>query len=75
MDGTSQKLFSSSDTVRAFDLILRKGTLIYNIGCDEGMEYTVLESLDFNQNDKKTDNYQQWVEYVDDRPFNDKILY
>ena len=77
--GTSQRAFlHSSDTVRAFDLILRKGTLgeIYNIGCDEGMEYTVLEVAKILiKMIKKTDNYQQWVEYVDDRPFNDQRYY
>lgn len=77
--GTSQRAFlHSSDTVRAFDLILRRGTLgeIYNIGCDEGMEYTVLEVAQILiKMIKKTDDYQQWVEYVDDRPFNDQRYY
>ncbi len=44
--GKTQRAFLHSlDTVKAFDLILRKGSLgeIYNIGCDEGMEFTVLE--------------------------------
>lgn len=77
--GISQRAFlHSSDTVRAFDLILRKGMLgeIYNIGCDEGMEYTVLEVAKILiKMIKKTDDYQQWIEYVDDRPFNDQRYY
>jgi len=24
---------------------------------------------------KKTDNYQEWIKYIDDRPFNDKRYY
>ena len=43
----------SSDTSTAFESILEKGKIgeIYNIGCDEGMEYSVLDSKDTNKND------------------------
>ena len=77
--GTSQRAFlHSSDTVRAFDIIMRKGILgeIYNIGCDKGMEYSVLEVAQILITMiKKTDNYQHWIEYIDDRPFNDQRYY
>lgn len=50
---------------------------IYNMGCDEGMEYSVLEAAkiligmikgaDVDCND--------WIEYITDRPFNDARYY
>jgi 3,5-epimerase/4-reductase len=66
------------DTARAFEVILEKGVIgeIYNIGCDEGMEYTVLEVAKMLiKLIKNTENYDEWIEYVADRPFNDKRYY
>ena len=66
------------DTARAFEVILEKGVIgeIYNIGCDEGMEYTVLEVAKMLiKMIKNTEDYDDWVEYVKDRPFNDKRYY
>ena len=45
-DGSVVRAFlHSEDTAKAFECILKNGKVgeIYNIGCDEGMEYTVLE--------------------------------
>ena len=68
----------SFDTARAFECILNKGTIgeIYNIGCDEHMEYSVLNIAKILINlVKNTDNYDKWIEYIDDRPFNDQRYY
>lgn len=74
-----------SDVCRAFDTILSRGKVgeIYNIGGDEYSEYSVMDvakllikeiagiSIDFMENASDID----WIEYVDDRPFNDKRYY
>jgi dTDP-D-glucose 4,6-dehydratase len=75
-DGSNIRAFlHANDTANAFELILVKGKIgeIYNIGCDDGMEYTVLEIAKILINlIKHTDNYDEWIEYIEDRPFNDK---
>jgi dTDP-glucose 4,6-dehydratase len=49
---------------------------IYNIGCDEGMEYSVKQVAQILiQMIKNTDNYDNWIEFIADRPFNDKRYY
>jgi UDP-glucose 4,6-dehydratase len=69
----------AKDTVRAFEVILEKGILgeIYNIGCDESMEYSVLEVAKILiQMIKGTDvECNDWIEYIEDRPFNDTRYY
>ena len=68
----------AQDTARAFEVILDKGVLgeIYNIGCDEGMEYSVKEVAQILiKMIKDTDNYNNWIEFITDRPFNDKRYY
>ena len=69
----------AEDTARAFEVILDKGVLgeIYNIGCDEGMEYSVLEVAKILIRMIKGDdvNYNDWIEYIADRPFNDARYY
>ena len=78
-DGSVVRAFlHAHDTAKAFEIILEKGIIgeIYNIGCDEGMEYTVLEVAKMLiKMIKNTDNYDDWIEYVEDRPFNDKRYY
>jgi dTDP-glucose 4,6-dehydratase len=78
-DGSHTRAFLHvSDVVNAFITILEHGKEgeIYNIGCDEQMEYTVddiaklLVMLIYNE-----DNYQSYIEYVEDRPYNDKRYY
>lgn len=66
------------DVVKAVNLILEKGTIgeIYNIGSDEHHEYSVLEiAQKLIRLIKKTENYDEWIEYIEDRPFNDKRYY
>jgi dTDP-glucose 4,6-dehydratase len=78
-DGSTVRAFLHSyDTAKAFEVILEKGVIgeIYNIGCDEGMEYTVLDVAKHLINKiKNTDKYDDWIEYIEDRPFNDKRYY
>jgi dTDP-glucose 4,6-dehydratase len=67
-----------SDTVSAFDIILNKGRVgeIYNIGSDKNMEYSVLEVAKYLITFiKNTNNYNKWIEYIEDRPFNDARYY
>lgn len=66
------------DVASAFEVILDKGVVgeIYNIGCDEGMEYSVLDiARILIRMIKGTEDYDQWIEYVEDRPFNDQRYY
>jgi len=66
------------DTCEAFEHILLKGQIgeIYNIGCDERMEYSVTEIAKILIKEiKKTEDYNEWIEYIPDRPFNDKRYY
>lgn len=78
-DGTSVRAFLHSyDTARAFEAILENGQLgeIYNIGCDEGMEYSVMDIAKILIREiKYTTNYDEWIEYIEDRPYNDKRYY
>lgn len=67
-----------SDVVHAFDIILEMGEIggIYNIGCDENMEYSVMDIAKILiKQIKHTESYDEWIEYIEDRPFNDKRYY
>ncbi len=62
-----------SDVVTAFDIILKKGKIseTYNIGGDDH-EYSVIEIAKILiKKIKNTDNVEEWISYVEDRPFND----
>jgi dTDP-glucose 4,6-dehydratase/UDP-glucose 4,6-dehydratase len=78
-DGSVVRAFlHAHDTARAFETILEKGVIgeIYNIGCDEGMEYSILNVAQMLiKKIKNTENYNEWIEYIADRPFNDKRYY
>ena len=78
-DGLSVRAFlHASDTARAFETILENGVIgeIYNIGCDEGMEYSVIDIAKILiKLIKNTDKHEDWIEYIEDRPFNDKRYY
>ncbi len=71
------------DTATAFIVILEKGKIgeIYNIGCDEGMEYSILEVAKMlirkiiNVDDNTIIDFNDYIEYIEDRPFNDKRYY
>tara|TARA_B100000886_G_scaffold340537_1_gene310979 strand:- start:6734 stop:7684 length:951 start_codon:yes stop_codon:yes gene_type:complete len=75
---TVRAFLHAEDTARAFECILEKGKIgeIYNIGCDDGMEYSVMEIAKILiKNIKKTNDFDEWIEYIDDRPFNDQRYY
>jgi dTDP-glucose 4,6-dehydratase len=68
----------SHDTATAFQCILEKGKIgeIYNIGCDEGMEYSIMEvARILIKNIHETEDYDKWISYIQDRPFNDQRYY
>jgi dTDP-glucose 4,6-dehydratase len=68
----------AEDTANAFIKILELGKIgeIYNIGCDEGMEYSILDVAKILiKRIKGTDNYEEWITYIEDRPFNDQRYY
>jgi len=78
-DGSCVRAFLHAyDTATAFETILFRGKIgeIYNIGCDEGMEYSVLEVAKILiKKIKNTENYDEWLTYIEDRPFNDQRYY
>ena len=78
-DGTTVRAFLHAfDTADAFAHILERGQIgeIYNIGCDENMEYSVLDVAKMLiRYIKNTDNFNEWIEYVEDRPYKDKRYY
>jgi dTDP-glucose 4,6-dehydratase len=78
-NGSSVRAFMHAyDTAKAFECVLEKGIIgeIYNLGCDEGMEYSVMDvAKTLIKLMKNTDDYATWIEYVEDRPFNDQRYY
>jgi len=77
--GTAVRGFlHAEDTAKAFECILESGKLgeIYNIGCDDNMEYSVMEIAKILiKRIKNTEKYDDWIEYIEDRPFNDQRYY
>lgn len=73
--GTGQNLrnfIHVDDTVSAFDVILNKGALgaIYNIGTNN--EFSVMDvAKKLIYILKDTDQYDKWIEYIEDRSWND----
>lgn len=78
-DGSHLRSFIHVDDVcTAFGIILQKGVIgeIYNIGSDDETEMSVLDVARFLISAiKGTDTYHEWIEYVEDRPFNDQRYY
>ena len=78
-DGSCVRAFLHAyDTVNAFITVLEKGKIgeIYNIGCDEGMEYSILDVAKILiKCIHNTEEYDKWITYIEDRPFNDKRYY
>jgi len=78
-DGSNVRAFlHATDVASALECILDKGQIgeIYNIGSDEDKEYTVLEIAHMLiKIIKNTENYDEWIEYIEDRPFNDLRYY
>ena len=64
------------DVVDAVDVVWKKGENgeIYNIASD--YELTVMDVTKLIiKTIKNTENYDEWIEYVTDRPFNDRRYY
>jgi UDP-glucose 4,6-dehydratase len=62
----------SEDTARAFEIILNEGKVheIYNIGTRD--EYSIMDiTKKIIKIIKNTTKYDEWIEYVDDRIYND----
>lgn len=78
-DGTNVRAFLHvNDVCSALECILEKGKLgeIYNIGSDDNYEYSVKEiSEKLIKLIKNTDKYDDWINFIEDRPFNDKRYY
>ena len=78
-DGSNVRAFLHvNDVCDAFSLILDKGVIgeIYNIGSDENSEYSVLELAQLLiRTICHTENYDDFITYIPDRPFNDKRYY
>ena len=79
-EGKSVRAFLHAyDTAKAFECILEKGQIgeIYNIGCDAKMEYSVMDIANMLiKIIKGSDaNCDEWIEYIEDRPFNDERYY
>ena len=78
-NGSAVRAFlHARDTAKAFECILEKGSIgeIYNIGCDNHMEFSVMEIAKILiRLIKNTENYDEWIEYIEDRPFNDQRYY
>ena len=75
---TVRAFLHAYDTARAFECILENGKIgeIYNIGCNEDMEYSVMDIAKILiKMIKNTENYDEWIEYIEDRPFNDQRYY
>jgi len=78
-DGSNVRAFLHVlDVCGALECIIEKGELgeIYNIGSDDNYEYSVLEIAEkLIKLVKNTDDYDKWITYIPDRPFNDKRYY
>jgi dTDP-glucose 4,6-dehydratase len=79
-DGSCLRAFLHvKDAADAFITVLERGELgeIYNIGCDEGMEYSIMDIATILIHLIKGEcvNEKEWIQFVEDRPFNDKRYY
>jgi dTDP-glucose 4,6-dehydratase len=78
-DGSNVRAFLHVlDVCGALECIIEKGQLgeIYNIGSDDHYEYSVLEiAQKLIYKIKNTDDFDKWITYIADRPFNDKRYY
>jgi len=78
-DGSNIRAFLHVDDVcSALKIVLENGKIgeIYNIGSDYNQEYSVEEIAKILiKKIIKTDEYTDWIKYIEDRPFNDKRYY
>jgi dTDP-glucose 4,6-dehydratase len=75
-DGSNLRAFLHVlDVCSALKFVIEKGDIgeIYNIGSDIDHEYSVKEiAQKLIKLIKDTENYDEWISYIEDRPFNDK---
>jgi UDP-glucose 4,6-dehydratase len=67
-----------SDAINAFECVLFDGIPgeIYNIGCEEGMEYNILDVGQLILDMIKTEyTFKNEIEFIEDRPYNDRRYY
>jgi dTDP-glucose 4,6-dehydratase len=64
------------DVVNAVDIVWKKGKTgeVYNIASDDELSVMDVTKL-MIKTIKGTENYDEWIEYVEDRPFNDSRYY
>lgn len=78
-DGSNVRAFLHVlDVCSALKCILEKGDVgeIYNIGSDDHQERSVLEiAYTLIEKIKHTTQFEDWIEWIEDRPFNDKRYY
>ena len=78
-DGSNVRAFLHvNDVCSALKLVLEKGQVgeIYNIGSDDHHEYTVTQVAHILiEKITGTKDYDKWISYIEDRPFNDKRYY
>ena len=78
-DGSNIRAFLHvNDVCSALKLVLEKGQIgeIYNIGSDDNHEYTITQVAHILiEKIQNTKNYNKWITYIEDRPFNDKRYY
>ena len=78
-DGSNVRAFLHvSDVCSALKLVLENGKIgeIYNIGSDDHHEYTISQVAHILiEKIIGTKDYDKWISYIQDRPFNDKRYY
>jgi dTDP-glucose 4,6-dehydratase len=78
-DGSNVRAFLHvNDVCSALEIILEKGVIgeIYNIGSDDHHEYSVMQiAKNLIKTIQNTEEYDKWISYIEDRPFNDKRYY
>ena len=64
------------DVVSAVEIVWKKGEPgeIYNIASDDEISVMDVTKL-MIKTIKKTEKYENWITYIDDRPFNDSRYY
>jgi dTDP-D-glucose 4,6-dehydratase len=79
-DGSCVRAFMHvDDAVEAFLAVVQEGKVgeVYNIGCDEGAELSVMDvaRIVVRLIHGPEAAVEDWVEFVPDRPYNDKRYY
>jgi dTDP-D-glucose 4,6-dehydratase len=81
-DGSAIRNFINVyDVCTAVDIIINKGTIgeIYNIGGESSNEYSVIDIakklIKLIKTNVNVNDYHHYIEYIEDRPFNDQRYY